>query len=126
MAPCIVNRNFTSYHWIYWVGPISGVILAVLFYKLVKALEYETAHTKAVAEEELQSLPAHNKRKSSSIIPLASIHPGGNLTRRSSRGSHHSEIRTQSIKAAPVPAALAAKTKEKSDDNSVLPACYVD
>ncbi|KAH8654143.1 aquaporin-like protein, partial [Tricladium varicosporioides] len=44
LAPCIVNRSFTSYHWIYWVGPIAGTCLAVILYKLVKALEYETAH----------------------------------------------------------------------------------
>ena len=43
LAPCIVNRSFPEYLWIYFVGPIAGVILAVLVYKLVKALEYETA-----------------------------------------------------------------------------------
>lgn len=44
LAPCIVNRSFPSYHWIYYVGPISGVILAVLVYKLVQALEYENVN----------------------------------------------------------------------------------
>ncbi|PVH77953.1 aquaporin-like protein, partial [Cadophora sp. DSE1049] len=44
LAPCIVNNSFTSYHWIYWVGPITGVILAVIIYKLVKALEYESVN----------------------------------------------------------------------------------
>jgi aquaporin related protein len=43
LGPAVINRDFTSYHWIYWVGPISGAILAVLIYKLIKALEYETA-----------------------------------------------------------------------------------
>ncbi|KAE9364590.1 aquaporin-like protein, partial [Stipitochalara longipes BDJ] len=42
LAPCIVNLDFPEYLWIYFVGPISGVILAVLVFKLVVALEYET------------------------------------------------------------------------------------
>ncbi|KAM3074812.1 Aquaporin-5 [Clarireedia jacksonii] len=43
LGPAIINRDFPGYHWIYWVGPISGAILAALIYKLIKALEYETA-----------------------------------------------------------------------------------
>jgi aquaporin related protein len=39
LAPC----DFPEYLWIYFVGPIAGVILTVLVYKLVTALEYETA-----------------------------------------------------------------------------------
>jgi aquaporin related protein len=35
-----------SWHkdWIYWLGPLLGSILAVGFYKFIKALEYETAN----------------------------------------------------------------------------------
>jgi hypothetical protein len=29
---------------VYWVGPFLGALLAVLFYRLVKILEYETAN----------------------------------------------------------------------------------
>jgi len=43
LAPAIVTRDFPTYHWIYWVGPLAGSFLAVLLYKLIKALEYETA-----------------------------------------------------------------------------------
>ena len=43
LAPAIVTRDFPTYHWIYWVGPTAGAIIAVLLYKLIKALEYETA-----------------------------------------------------------------------------------
>jgi aquaporin related protein len=39
-----VLRNFDHYHWIYWIGPILGAILAVIFYRLIKFLEYETAN----------------------------------------------------------------------------------
>ena len=43
-GPCVVLRSFASYHWIYWVGPILGTLLACGFYKFIKALEYETAN----------------------------------------------------------------------------------
>ncbi len=30
--------------WVYWVGPFAGSVLAVLLYKLIKLLEYETSN----------------------------------------------------------------------------------
>ncbi|KAF2034305.1 aquaporin [Setomelanomma holmii] len=46
-GPDVVLRTFDSYHWIYWIGPVLGAILAVVFYRLIKALEYETANPDA-------------------------------------------------------------------------------
>ena len=43
-GPCVVVHSFYSYHWIYWVGPILGSILASAFYLFIKALEYETVN----------------------------------------------------------------------------------
>lgn len=43
-GPAVVNHNFPSYHWIYWLGPILGAIVAAGFYKFIKILEYETAN----------------------------------------------------------------------------------
>lgn len=43
-GPCVVLRSFYSYHWIYWVGPILGSLLASGFYMFIKALEYETVN----------------------------------------------------------------------------------
>lgn len=43
-GPSVVNRTFHGYHWIYWVGPILGAIVAAGFYKFIKILEYETAN----------------------------------------------------------------------------------
>ncbi|KAI9655713.1 MAG: hypothetical protein M1821_005148 [Bathelium mastoideum] len=43
-APCVAVRSFEGYHWIYWIGPMLGSLLAVAFYKFVKVLEYETAN----------------------------------------------------------------------------------
>ncbi|KAM0713558.1 hypothetical protein Q7P37_010520 [Cladosporium fusiforme] len=43
-GPCVVLHTFPGYHWIYWVGPALGSLVAVLFYRLIKILEYETAN----------------------------------------------------------------------------------
>lgn len=43
-GPSVVTHQFHSYHWIYWVGPILGSLLASGFYKFIKMLEYETAN----------------------------------------------------------------------------------
>ena len=43
-GPCVAVHNFGSAHWIYWVGPILGSLVASGFYKFIKALEYETAN----------------------------------------------------------------------------------
>ncbi|GAB7354561.1 hypothetical protein MBLNU459_g5015t1 [Dothideomycetes sp. NU459] len=43
-GPAVYNLSFPSYHWIYWVGPFFGSVVAAGFYKLIKFLEYETAN----------------------------------------------------------------------------------
>lgn len=43
-GPAVVNASFVSYHWIYWLGPVLGSIVAAGFYKFIKILEYETAN----------------------------------------------------------------------------------
>ncbi|KAL8867982.1 MAG: hypothetical protein Q9174_005298 [Haloplaca sp. 1 TL-2023] len=43
-GPSVVLHSFEGYHWIYWLGPILGALLAAAFYKFIKMLEYETAN----------------------------------------------------------------------------------
>ncbi|KAF2632527.1 aquaporin [Macroventuria anomochaeta] len=43
-GPDVATKRFDGYHWIYWVGPLLGALLAVLLYRLLKMLEYETAN----------------------------------------------------------------------------------
>lgn len=43
-GPCVILHSFEEYHWIYWVGPTLGSIVAAGFYKFIKILEYETAN----------------------------------------------------------------------------------
>jgi aquaporin related protein len=40
----VVTGVFDTEHWIYWVGPAVGAIIAVLFYQFIKILEYEVAN----------------------------------------------------------------------------------
>ncbi|RKF57191.1 Aquaporin-1 [Golovinomyces cichoracearum] len=42
-GPAVVQLNFASYHWIYWIGPILGSFAASVVYKTLKFLNYETA-----------------------------------------------------------------------------------
>ncbi|KUJ17354.1 aquaporin-like protein [Mollisia scopiformis] len=117
LAPCIVNRDFPTYHWIYWVGPIAGVLLAVVFYKLVKAMEYETAQSQDDYMESHPILPRAASRKPSSVVPLASIrsdsdHPEEGAT-------HLQPIKTPLR--TPAPTAVVEKKQE-----SALPECYAD
>lgn len=43
-GPCVVLHLFPGYHWIYWVGPALGSVIAAGFYHLINILEYETAN----------------------------------------------------------------------------------
>lgn len=50
-APCAVTQ-FDADHWIYWVGPLIGSLLATGFYKLNKLLEYEMVNPGQDGDEE--------------------------------------------------------------------------
>lgn len=43
-GPCVANRKFPSDHWVYWVGPCLGALLASGFYWFIKAVEFQTAN----------------------------------------------------------------------------------
>jgi aquaporin related protein len=43
-GPAVVSHQFPHEHWIYWVGPILGALIASAFYKFIKMLEYESAN----------------------------------------------------------------------------------
>jgi aquaporin related protein len=36
-----IFQNFPSYHWLYWIAPLCGAVLAVGIYKVLKFLQYE-------------------------------------------------------------------------------------
>jgi len=43
-GPAVVARSFEEYHWIYWIGPILGALVASGYYKFVKFMNYEEAN----------------------------------------------------------------------------------
>lgn len=40
-GPCVAAADFEGYHWIYWVGPVLGALVAGGFYHFIKAMNYE-------------------------------------------------------------------------------------
>jgi MIP family channel proteins len=47
-GPCVVTLTFDEEHWIYWVGPLIGALLAIAFYHFIKTLEYEVSISRTV------------------------------------------------------------------------------
>lgn len=138
LAPCIVNHSFTTYHWIYWVGPIAGVILAVLIYKLVKALEYESVNGEE-HNDSLDLLPRIiQSRKPSSVVALASNHSGyesirsptpkpASLRPTPQSPPSSSPPKNETMPARPSPTAAPANTGEKKEEKvEQLPECFAD
>ncbi|KAI7338336.1 aquaporin-like protein [Hortaea werneckii] len=63
-GPCVVSGVFDSEHWIYWVGPGLGAIIAVVFYKFIKILQYEVANPgQDEASDELAEKAAASPKK---------------------------------------------------------------
>ncbi|EGX96316.1 aquaporin [Cordyceps militaris CM01] len=97
VGPCIVLHSFPSYHWIYWVGPGIGSVVAAGFYHLINILEYETANSgqdfnekemdRFVFDEEAAHTGAHIVRPDATdvldpiVSPVASPAASGDVHR---------------------------------------------
>ncbi|KAL4747822.1 hypothetical protein BDW72DRAFT_206165 [Aspergillus terricola var. indicus] len=44
LGPDVINRSFPGYHWIYWVGPLLGSLLACGFYYFLTFFSYESVN----------------------------------------------------------------------------------
>ncbi|KAF7550411.1 hypothetical protein G7Z17_g5749 [Cylindrodendrum hubeiense] len=64
-GPCVVTGTFDSEHWIYWVGPFVGSLIAVVFYRFIKTLEYEMANPGADGDD--SNDPTKNPEKRAEI-----------------------------------------------------------
>lgn len=40
----MVTHNFPGYHWIYWLGPFLGSLVAAAFFYLLEAFDWTTAN----------------------------------------------------------------------------------
>ncbi|KAF2773978.1 aquaporin-like protein [Teratosphaeria nubilosa] len=70
-GPCVVLHSFPGYHWIYWLGPALGSILAVLFYRFIKVLEYETANPCQDFDEKEQAVYQHDEDSAATAADVA-------------------------------------------------------
>ncbi|PWN22151.1 aquaporin-like protein, partial [Microstroma glucosiphilum] len=52
-GPAVVDVQFPGYHWIYWIGPLFGSLMAVGFYLLLKAFDYTSVVFGQDADHEL-------------------------------------------------------------------------
>ncbi|KAJ9417123.1 aquaporin-like protein [Fusarium oxysporum] len=79
-GPCVITGTFDSEHWIYWVGPGIGSLIAVCFYWFIKTLEYEMANPGADGDD--LNDPTKNPEKRAEIQSNAapSIAFGGGKT----------------------------------------------
>ncbi|EOA81740.1 Aquaporin-1 [Exserohilum turcicum] len=57
-GPAVITGVWPGHHWIYWLGPLLGALLAVFFYKLMKMLDYATANPGADSD----GIEAHRSR----------------------------------------------------------------
>ena len=125
LAPAIVTREFPTEHWIYWVGPTAGAILAALFFKLIKVLEYETAQD----EEESEDIPTTNIPRISrqppspaAIAPLSSVKAGNDGTVAPASTPVPQTLSVQR----PAPPTRELYTYDKASEASGLPTCTGD
>ncbi|KAK1142629.1 Aquaporin-1 [Aspergillus melleus] len=44
LGPDVINRSFPGYHWIYWIGPLLGSLLACGFYAIISRFSYHTVN----------------------------------------------------------------------------------
>ncbi len=68
-GPDVATKRFDGYHWIYWVGPLLGALLAVLLYRLLKVLEYETANPDADGDGRHEAYYTHGGSGTSTSGP---------------------------------------------------------
>ncbi|KAG9560408.1 aquaporin-like protein, partial [Aureobasidium melanogenum] len=43
-GPCVAAASFNHAHWIYWIGPIMGALIAAGYYRFCKYFNYEEAN----------------------------------------------------------------------------------
>lgn len=60
LGPAVVAGNFFGDQWIYWVAPLCGGVLSVLYFQLLKALNYNSVVLDQDADHEVSGLrPVH-------------------------------------------------------------------
>jgi len=80
-GPSVISRDFPGYHWIYWVGPFIGSLIATGFYILLKLFDYgsvvlgqdsDDVQTAPNVAERLSNRFTHHQKKA---MLAQGIHP---------------------------------------------------
>lgn len=79
LGPCIVTNMYDTEHWIYWVGPGIGSLLAIGFYKFIKMLEYEMANPGQDGDDDNDPTknPNHEVREKQRLTTAKVLHSLG-------------------------------------------------
>jgi aquaporin related protein len=130
-GPSAVTRTFHKYHWLYWVGPILGSLLASAFYKFIKMLEYETANpgqdaAKSAVDFDIEAARSHvgftdngyedRPRMSSRMPPSAEEQYAG----LQNGGMHEAELEHKSSALLQPPSTSAMKGGRDQQGNGTL------
>ncbi|KXL46409.1 MAG: hypothetical protein FE78DRAFT_115380, partial [Acidomyces sp. 'richmondensis'] len=60
LGPAAISGHFVSYFWVYWVGPLCGGMLSVVYFLLLKALNYNSTVLDQDSDHEVKGLhPVH-------------------------------------------------------------------
>ena len=100
LGPCVVVHTFESYHWIYWIGPLLGSLLASGFYKFIKMLDYETANMGQDFDENETQLFDPERDTNRPMVNFSVPSEGGSQTLTKSRprsGDTFAEYRREEI-----------------------------
>lgn len=59
LGPAVVTASFPRTHWVYWIGPLIGSLMAVGFYLLLKAFDYSSVAFGQDADHEIDGGERH-------------------------------------------------------------------
>jgi aquaporin related protein len=63
-GPSVVARSFPGYHWIYWLGPVMGGVLAGGYYKWLRYMNYEQVNPGQDATSEQEKIQVTSRTQS--------------------------------------------------------------
>jgi len=63
-GPAVVNESFPGYHWIYWLGPVLGSLLASGFFGILKMLRYQDCN----AEQDWDDIEKFHSQRAPGLV----------------------------------------------------------
>lgn len=95
-GPAVINHSFPGYHWIYWVGPLLGSLIAAAFYHLLEFLDWKTANPGQDFDDlEAAALDAHRHTPRSKVTRQGCNNQAEQEPKDELHDPHHSGSDTQ-------------------------------